>query len=224
VRNSRHFVAAACIQVGGDSAGMEFARNKVIVPKTNITSHLSRTAALLFVLVLATFAPEVRLAGQAEDPAVAEFQRAVAAYLLLHQRLAGEAPPLVPGSQASQVSASSDVLAGAIQRARRKARQGDLFTPAVSRVFTERLRAAVDADTFKRMQATLTDEPIGTRNPRVHMRSPEASPLATMPAHVLLVLPVLPEELEYRFIRGDLILRDRHAALIIDYIPGVLRK
>jgi hypothetical protein len=43
-------------------------------------------------------------------------------------------------------------------------------------------------------------------------------PLATMPSSVLDALPPLPPELEYRFVGSDLIIRDRDARLVLDYM------
>ena len=40
------------------------------------------------------------------------------------------------------------------------------------------------------------------------------------PPQVLLTLPKLPEELEYRFIQNNLILFDSHAHIIVDYMNG----
>ena len=42
-----------------------------------------------------------------------------------------------------------------------------------------------------------------------------------MPPSILLNLPKLPEELEYRFVGPHLILHDVNANLIVDFIPGV---
>ena len=39
-----------------------------------------------------------------------------------------------------------------------------------------------------------------------------------MPPQVLVALPKLPEELEYRFIQNSLILFDPHAHIIVDYM------
>ena len=38
---------------------------------------------------------------------------------------------------------------------------------------------------------------------------------------VLMALPTLPKELEFRFVGRDLILRDTHANLIVDFLPNV---
>jgi hypothetical protein len=39
---------------------------------------------------------------------------------------------------------------------------------------------------------------------------------------VLLKLPPLPKDLEYRFLGRDLILLDIHANLIVDFIPAAI--
>jgi hypothetical protein len=49
-----------------------------------------------------------------------------------------------------------------------------------------------------------------------------AAPLSTVPPTVLLQLPPLPEELEYRFVGRTLILRDSIANLIVDFIPNAV--
>ena len=43
-----------------------------------------------------------------------------------------------------------------------------------------------------------------------------------MPTRLLLALPALPEELQYRFMNRALILWDVHAELIVDFIPDVI--
>jgi hypothetical protein len=47
-------------------------------------------------------------------------------------------------------------------------------------------------------------------------------PLATMPPNILLTLPDLPRDIEYRFVGRRLILRDVRANIIIDEIPRAL--
>jgi hypothetical protein len=45
-----------------------------------------------------------------------------------------------------------------------------------------------------------------------------------MPPLLLAELPPLPEEVEYRFVGSDLILRDVQASLIVDFAPRCLRR
>jgi len=46
-------------------------------------------------------------------------------------------------------------------------------------------------------------------------------PLQSMPPSLLLNLPRLPKELEYRFVGRELVLREIPANLIVDAIPDV---
>ena len=52
--------------------------------------------------------------------------------------------------------------------------------------------------------------------------SPEKAALATVPPLILVNLPRLPDGLEYRFMGRDLILRDRDANLIVDFVSGAV--
>jgi hypothetical protein len=64
-------------------------------------------------------------------------------------------------------------------------------------------------------------------NPRnirlaVNARYPDSIPYSTTPAPILLLLPTLPEELEYRFVGDRLVLLDIHAGTVVDYIDHAL--
>src|SRR5688572_4948607 len=78
-----------------------------------------------------------------DEPALADFQDAVTQYLGLRDSLRNEIPPLTLTTRAADLKETSDALAGAIQRARRSARQGAFFTPAVARVMRQRLQQAL---------------------------------------------------------------------------------
>ena len=58
--------------------------------------------------------------------------------------------------------------------------------------------------------------------PHINEPYPTTLPLATVPPTLLMKLPTLPPELEYRFLGRHLILRDIKANLIVDYIPDVV--
>jgi hypothetical protein len=158
----------------------------------------------------------------AETAALTDYNAAIEEYLKIHRGLKGEVPVLTVTTSAREISMAADTLAAAIQRARPRARTGDLLNPAVAQIVKVRLRTAlagVDPATFV---ITINDEPTLKGPPRIHMRYPAASSMATIPPHLLDVLPPLPNELEYRFLGRALVLRDREAALIIDYISDAL--
>jgi hypothetical protein len=58
---------------------------------------------------------------------------------------------------------------------------------------------------------------------KVNARYPDSQPLPTMPPNILASLPRLPEQLEYRIIGRNLILRDVPANLIVDFIPNAIK-
>jgi hypothetical protein len=57
---------------------------------------------------------------------------------------------------------------------------------------------------------------------RVNARYPKELPLQSTPPSILLNLPKLPPELEYRIVGHDLVLLDVKAGLIVDYLPRAI--
>ncbi len=57
---------------------------------------------------------------------------------------------------------------------------------------------------------------------RVNEVYPHHVPLQTMPPTLLLSLPKLPKELDYRLIGHSLVLRDAEANLIVDILPNAI--
>ena len=156
------------------------------------------------------------------DAAEATFHAAVARYLELHDRVKSEVPSLTVTTNGAEISRTSDTIAAALQRARRDARPGDIFNPEVTKLITLRLRERLAGEDINRLLVLINDEPTLKAAPTIHMRYPAASSMATTPTRLLDVLPRLPEALEYRFLGRALVLRDRDAAMIVDYIVDVL--
>ncbi len=154
--------------------------------------------------------------------ALQAFHDEIDKYLAMLRKLREELPVLVPNSSAREISATSDVLAAAIQRAKPNARIGDFFKGESGRVITRRVVDVVRTANLGPVLAAIDDEPPTIKAPGIHVRFPAASQMATMPPSILEVLPRLPAELEYRIIGNNLILRDINAALILDYIPGAV--
>ncbi len=154
-----------------------------------------------------------------DELALRQFRQAIDSYMTLERKLRAEVPPFEVTKDVAKIRAASDTLAVAVQRARPQARQGDFFDPAARRIFAERLRRALEGNDADDLLVTIVDDPTIKSKPQVHMRYPLDSSMSTMPPRFLEVLPQLPDELEYRLVGTDLILRDRDAALILDYFP-----
>jgi hypothetical protein len=58
--------------------------------------------------------------------------------------------------------------------------------------------------------------------PQVNGTYPVNAAKATSPPRLSLALPTLTDELEYRLVGTNLVLRDTEANLVVDYIPNVL--
>jgi hypothetical protein len=156
-----------------------------------------------------------------EDPRFRDFFDHVRAYIRIHDSAEARVPALKETSDPEQVSGREKALADEIRRERAGAGQGDVFSASAAREI-----GLVVADDFKRrplrdQKAILAEVPVKLP-PAINTDYPTTLPLATVPPSLLLKLPTLPEELEYRFVGRHLILRDIKANLIVDFIPDVV--
>jgi hypothetical protein len=148
-------------------------------------------------------------------------------YLGLHQEAAETLPALTGQEDPATVAAHRVALARAIRARRAAARRGDIFDAKVVPTIVARVRTELQG-----AAASPARKVIKEGNPefdpegyvpvpiRINADYPLKAPVSTVPASVLLVLPPLPDVLEYRFVGRDLILRDVEANLIVDYILG----
>jgi len=189
-------------------------------------------AAVAFAGAVASFVPDaifgVSLNGaraplqrsQADDLAVAEFQKRVQEYVALHKKVDVKEPPT--RATPEQLDAALKRLSQGITTARAGAKPGDIFQPAMQVWVRRTLERVFGAPDGKDLRASILDEnPIGA-SVRVNGPYPDTIPLSTMPPKVLAALPKLPEELEFRFVGDRLILFDHHAHLIVDYVDRAL--
>jgi hypothetical protein len=174
------------------------------------------------------------LPAPTQDPAdprakaLGDFSRAVDAYVALHREAQATVPALRPGASASEVAAREQALAQALIRRRVSAKPGDIFTPTV-----KPLLAAIIQGYLNTPEAAPAKDKVEKENPRVET---PAAPLvlkvnapydgqasfSTVPAPLLLKLPTLPRELEFRFVGRHLVLRDTTANTIADYMLDVV--
>lgn len=154
--------------------------------------------------------------------ALAAFEESVQDYTARHQRLARLTPPLAVTADPAALRDAIDALGQAIRQARQTARAGDLFTPAVARMFRQRIHAALwDLDVPALIADMEADAEPWAPRPTVNGPFPWDAGNAMWPS-VLAALPALPEELEYRFVGVDLVLVDIPANLVVDVLEGAL--
>jgi hypothetical protein len=153
------------------------------------------------------------------------FETRINQYVALHRLLEGPLPPLRVTRDMSRIQASMRALALRVQLARADARQGDLITPDVARMFRRRINACLAPEEWAAIFAdNAADEEDVTVGPppvlHVNMEWPEQVPFGFVPPQLLATLPALPPELQYRIIGTTLVLWDHHANLIVDFLPG----
>lgn len=160
------------------------------------------------VIVQATFDAET----------AAEFNRRVEDYAALRARLEKGLPPLVVTTNADDIEAFEHRLTERIDDAR-GSRRGQLFFPAMEGQLKRMLVVRADSATI----AAIMDDNPGEFDVDVNETYSKKYPLATMPPNLLLLLPDLPKDLEYRFVGRHFILRDARANAIIDEIPYAIQ-
>lgn len=180
------------------------------------------TAALVVLLALPGCAQRARAIP--EGQALADFDQRVKAYADLRDELEGGAARLEETAKAEEIEAAQKALAARIQAARPTAARGEIFAPAIEKRFRSLLNQQMRGVRGQNTRGSIKDEGPGAGGfPfKVNGVYPQAQPLGTVPPNVLAVLPVLPEDIEYRFIDRHLILRDARANLIVDYIRNAI--
>jgi hypothetical protein len=157
---------------------------------------------------------------------VADFRKRIDDYVKLHGEAADKAPvDLKRTPNGGEIAAAETSLAQKIREARAHAKRGDIFTPATQAMFRRLLRPPLTKgpDAADNKAIIKDDAPAPNEVPfRVNAEYPKNAPLSTVPPDVLLTLPQLPKDVEYRFVGKHLILYDAKANLIIDYMLAAL--
>jgi hypothetical protein len=154
------------------------------------------------------------------DTMFADFAKRVDAYITLRERLTDSIGDLDPTKSQAEIAARATALGNAIIASRPQAKQGDIFTPEVSAFL-----ATLIKQEYARRPAPVIEtrgdqqEELPNFEPQVNQIYPTTYPLATFPPALLPLLPPLPEEVEYRIVRDNLILRDIEANIILDFMP-----
>jgi hypothetical protein len=161
---------------------------------------------------------------QAPNKAADEFKANIQKYVDLRAKVEASLPKIKNATDQKELAERGAALAGALQSARKDAKQGEIFTPTVAAEF----RRILAADAAKRTPKEKADmmEEVPIKEPVVNAVYPTDSPqgptaLASFPARLLKTLPQLPDVVDYRFMGKTLIIRDVMANTIVDYLPAV---
>jgi len=151
-----------------------------------------------------------------------DFKSRIAEYLKLRKKLEAKMHKLKPTEASAKIAEHEHELARKIRSARRRARQGDVFTAGIAAEFRRLIGITMQGSEATRIRQSLKNaEPVHLRL-RVNDEYPANIPLQSTPPSLLENLPQLPPELDYRVVDHDLLLRDVGANIIVDFIPGAI--
>jgi hypothetical protein len=181
---------------------------------------------LSFMILLSCAAALVLCAPAKEDPDSAtlqDFARRVSEYVKLHKLARSEVHGLKPTNSPDAIEHYEHRLAHRIREARSGDAPGAIFTTEISAEFHRLIGATIQGPEAQRILKSLRDsQPARVPVIRVNGMYPSGVPLQSTPPSLLLNLPSLPAEVEYRVIGHALVLRDVEANLTVDFIPNAI--
>jgi hypothetical protein len=154
---------------------------------------------------------------------LSDFSHRVNDYVKIHKAAQSEIHRPKPTNSSEAIEHYEHHLAHRIREARRGTLEGNVFTPAIAAEFRRLLGIAMQGSEAARIRRSLQSAaPVRIHLLRVDSEYPAGVPLQSMPPSLLLNLPSLPPEVEYRIVGRDLVLRDIEANLVVDFIPNAI--
>jgi len=153
---------------------------------------------------------------------IKDFQKRVEAYHKLRKTVEQKLSTLKQTESQATIQGHEAGIAAGIREARGSAKQGDIFSPQITGEFRRLIALAMQGGARTRVKESLKSaEPVELAL-RVNESYPERAPLQSTPPTLLMNLPKLPEELEYRLVGRSLVLRCAKGNLIVDFIPNIM--
>jgi hypothetical protein len=150
------------------------------------------------------------------------FQDRVDAYVRQAKAAQKDLPAPKTAAKKGEILEQQHLAAERVRSFRPDAKQGDICTPEVAGEMRRLIGLAMQGSNAARVRKSLmSGEPMRLAL-KVHAPFPDKLPLQSTPATLLLNLPRLPAELDYRFVGRALVLRDTTANIIVDFIPDAL--
>src|SRR5262245_7123878 len=170
---------------------------------------------------------------------LADFQKRIDAYMAIHKDAAKDAPPLKETKNPAEIKAAQDALGARLRATRTTAKQGDIMTAEIQTKVRRLMYPVVTSpapqgtagrevkkDVKEGLKENTEERKEEGGKPvvlKVNASYPADTPLPTTPPQVLMNLPKLPEQLEYRIVGKNLIIRDVEANIIVDFVPNAIQ-
>jgi hypothetical protein len=166
------------------------------------------------------------------DPTFEPFKQALQAYVDTTQpyrKQAAQAAEQVPGKATASGGAETAVrtrentLATALRtKLRPKAKQGELFVPAVANAIRHQVEDAFASPRKDLLMDGLAEQNEAGKATPKPIAINQTTDAPKLPPLLIEVLPPLPRQVEYAFAGRTLILKDTDAQVVLDYLPDTL--
>ena len=164
--------------------------------------------------------------SQKVDPGslvIQDFEAGVKDYVKLQKQEEAGLPALKPTDSTVRIALHERKLADRIRRVRYGVPQGNIFTPEIAAEFRRLIALAMQGKNASQVDQSLQHAEPKKLPLRVNEKYPVPGvPLQSTPPTLLLNLPTLPPELDYRVVGHNLVLRDAKANLIVDFVPSAV--
>ena len=196
-----------------------------VITRLNL-SPLFRTALLGAAIVLSCSIGVTGAPQDARQQALQDFQQRVSDYLAARVAATRDLPAMPVSGSIAEISAVRQAHVRALREAREGADAGDVFGTRAAPILratiagTLRQHGIKVADVLAELR---TDDPHGGRRPEVNDDFPWRRG-AAMPYALIVALPPLPRQLQYRLLDRDLILLDVDLGIVVDVLPDALPK
>lgn len=174
----------------------------------------------LALVLLCMFSFQCAIAQNGDGGPVKEFQNRIDHYLSAKKKQdIAEKPTDSPGKLAQEKQQTAEKT----KESRPEAHQGDIFTTAVTAYFKKQIENTLRGPDGGKVRASLRHaEPLPNVQLKVNTKYPRNLPLQSTPPTLLMNLPPLPKELQYRIVGSTLVLYDMSSGLIVDFIPNAV--
>jgi hypothetical protein len=173
---------------------------------------------LLLALLLSTYA--LAQARDGDAAIVHDFQQRLNNYLSLRKQ---QNIPNKSSTSADKLADQKQQATEKVQAARRAAQRGDIFTPSIAAYFKRQIASTMHGPAGAKIRASMRHaEPLPNVHLEVNAKYPKNLPYQSTPPTLLMTLPPLPKELQYRVVGSTLVLYDVASNVIVDLIPGAI--
>ena len=153
---------------------------------------------------------------------ITAFQDRTKRYMKLHEQAVKKLPKPSSESKPDKIEVYQEGLAELIRGSRVNSKPGEILTPDIAAHIRGVIKGEFKGVRLKELRSTVAEANIPATTLRVNYPYPDTKELVEMPPTLLLKLPELPKQLQYHFAGRRLLLIDREARIVVDYLNDAL--